>query len=186
MPARPLPGSFYRRFSLAASRRPPVFYAGTVGDRWTCPKCKRVFGRRNQSHLRCEPARSRQDYFASAKPWEEPLLTAVEAHFEGVGDIIVDPLEVGILLKNGPMFAELRPKAKWTALGFNLGRKLTSGKLSRKVVSHGKKYFHVINVREPDELDDEILGWLTEAYHLAGGTQPGADPMVPDDIDVDL
>lgn len=160
-------------------------------ERWTCPKCKRVFGKKNQSHLTCEPALSLDQYFANAREFEEPIFDAVHNRLKSLDGLIVDPLGIGILLKNGPMFAELRPKTKWTALGFSLGHKLESGRLSRKVVDYGHKYFHVINVDEPGKIDDEIIEWLTEAYHLAGGTlanhlrdaAQGGDGMVPDDID---
>lgn len=159
-------------------------------DRWTCPNCDRVFGKKNQAHMTCEPAVTLEEYFAAGKPFERPIFEAVHA---GIGDfegLIIDPIGVGILLKNGPMFAELRPKTKWTALGFSLGRKLENGRLSRKVVDYGQKYFHVINVTDPEQVDDEIIEWLTEAFHLAGGTisnylrgeTNGGDGMVPDDL----
>lgn len=162
-------------------------------DRWTCPKCKRVFGRKNQSHLTCEPAVTLNEYFAAAKPFERPIFDAVHDRIGNFDGLIVDPLDIGILLKNGPMFAELRPKTKWVALGFSLGRKLESGRLSRKVVSYGKKYFHVINIDDPELIDDEIEEWLTEAFHFAGGTLmqfkhsdvANNGGMVPDDIDED-
>ena len=164
-------------------------------ERWTCPKCKRVFARKNQSHLVCEEALSLEEYFSQAKPWEQSIFAVIETHVsKHVGEMIVDPLPIGILLKNGPMFAELRAKTKWTAIGIHLPRKLESGRLSRKVVDYGKKHFHVINADSADVVDDELLEWLTEAYHFAGGTlsryrngnsgQPMVgDGMIPDDID---
>ncbi|MEM9615353.1 MAG: DUF5655 domain-containing protein [Actinomycetota bacterium] len=159
-------------------------------ERWRCPKCDREFGRRNQGHM-CNPGLTLEEYFATAKPWEEPIFQVVSDHLHTLGDLIVDPLQMGIMFKNGPMLCELRAKTKWTALGFSLRRKLDSGRLSRKVVDYKSKYFHVINLTSPDEIDDEILGWLTEAYHVAGGaltappTATRGDPMVPDDLDED-
>ncbi len=160
-------------------------------ERWTCPNCNRVFGKLNQPHMKCEPAVTLDEYFAAGKPFERPIFEAVHAAIGDFEGLIVDPIGVGILLKNGPMFAELRPKTKWTALGFSLGRKLENGRLSRKVVDYGQKHFHVINVTDPKQIDDEIIEWLTEAFHLAGGTisnylrdvPAGGDGMVPDDID---
>lgn len=164
--------------------------------RWTCPNCNRVFGKVNQSHLRCEPGMTLGQYLADARPFEQPVFEAVEHRIGHLDGLIIDPIDVGILLKNGPMFAELRPKTRWTALGFSLGRKLDHGRLSRKVVDYGKKFFHVINVEDPEQIDDEIADWLIEAYHVAGGTlsayqrsQSSSDDaegmMVPDDIDED-
>lgn len=145
--------------------------------------------------MKCEPAVSLDQYFAQARPFEEPVFDAVNDRIGHLDGLIVDPIGIGILLKNGPMFAELRPKTKWTALGFSLGRKVDHARLSRKVVSYGKKYFHVINIDDPAKIDSEITDWLIEAYHLAGGTlkpdrgtghgtdSGSGDGMVPDDIE---
>lgn len=37
--------------------------------------------------------------------------------------------------------------------------------ITRKVIPHAGRYFHVVRLTGPDDLDDEIVGWLTEAYH---------------------
>jgi hypothetical protein len=37
----------------------------------------------------------------------------------------------------------------------------------RKVLPYHGRYFHVANVSRPDELDDDLRGWLTEAYLAA-------------------
>ena len=156
-------------------------------ERWRCPSCKREFGRKNQGHM-CSPGLTLEQYFEAAKPWERPIYDVVSTHLLSLGDVIIDPLAMGIRFKNGPMLCELRAKSKWTALGFSLRRKLSSSKLSRKVVDYGPKAFHVINISHADEIDEEILSWLTEAWHVAGGTEPPnavqrGDGMVPDDLD---
>ena len=157
-------------------------------QRWTCPDCKREFGRRNQGHM-CSPGLTLEEYFADAKPFERPIFDVVNDHLQQLGDLIVDPLAMGVMFKNGPMLCQLRAKSKWVALEFNLRRRLDTDRLSRKVVEHGPKFFHVINLDDASDIDDEILEWLTEAYHSAAGAAPsvaesgGVDPMVPDDID---
>jgi hypothetical protein len=171
----------------------PEFYDYGM-ERWTCPNCQRVFGRQNQSHLTCEPALSIDQYFATAKPFERVIFDKVDAHLAKLDGVIVDPLGIGILFKNGPMFAELRPKTRWTVLGFWLPRTIRSDRFSRKVIEAKNKSFHVMNIEDADRIDVDVLAWLPEAYHLAGGTlaahrrsepaeEPGGDGMVPDDID---
>lgn len=36
--------------------------------------------------------------------------------------------------------------------------------MTRKPIPHGGKYFHTVNIVEPADIDDEIRGWLAEAY----------------------
>ncbi len=109
------------------------------------------------------------EYFSTGPARERPIFERVMAHLSTlVGDhgetVYVEPVSVGIFLKGRRTFAQLRPMSKWVALSFNLDRKLESKRLSRKVVSNGGRFFHVINVAEPDQIDDEIRDWLTEAF----------------------
>lgn len=135
---------------------------------WACPDCDRRFGKKNQSH-ECAPAMDLDDYFSTGPERERPIFDAVWSHLETlVGDegetVYVEPVSVGIFFKGRRTFAQLRPMTKWVALSFNLDRKLTSNRLSRKVVAHAGRHFHVVNVAGPDEIDEQITDWLTEAF----------------------
>ncbi|MEL7209134.1 MAG: DUF5655 domain-containing protein [Actinomycetota bacterium] len=115
----------------------------------------------------CAPALSLDEYFATAAERERPIFDAVHHHLDALGPLDVDAVQIGILFKNGPVFAELRPKKKWVALSFMLPVKLSSSRFSRKVLragGNGSRYYHVVNVREAAEIDDVVLDWLTEAY----------------------
>ncbi len=136
-----------------------------ASEGWTCPDCGRPFGRTNQGHF-CAPGLPLDEFFAEHER-VEPIFSAVMAHLDDLGPVEVDPVGIGILFKHGPMFAELRPMKRWTALTFMLPVKLEHPRLSRKVVAaggRGGRYYHVVNVTDPAEIDDVILDWLTEAY----------------------
>jgi hypothetical protein len=104
------------------------------------------------------------EYFATAPPHERPVFDAVMAHLGSVAPVHVEPVSVGILLKGPRTFAEVRPMRNWVAVSFTLRRCVEHPLIVRKPqANHGGRYWHVANVRSPDELDDELLGWLTEA-----------------------
>lgn len=105
-----------------------------------------------------------EEYFATGPPHERPVFDAVMAGLAEVGPVHVEPVSVGIFLKRSQTFAELRPKLRWVAVSFSLPRTVTSARISRKVIDAGRRKYHVVNVREPSEVDDELVGWLTEAY----------------------
>jgi hypothetical protein len=107
---------------------------------------------------------SLDDYFATGPAHERPVFDAVMAGLADVGPIHVEPVSVGIFLKRSRMFAELRPMTRWVAVTFMLERTITSARISRKVIDTGRAKYHVVNVRTPAEVDDELLDWLTEAY----------------------
>ena len=51
---------------------------------WTCPECKRLFGRTRQSH-ECAPAMTLDEYFSTGPPFERPVFDAVMDYLETLG-----------------------------------------------------------------------------------------------------
>lgn len=130
---------------------------------WTCPSCERSFGRRNQSH-ECAPALTVEEYFATGPEFERPIFEVVRAHLESLGPVLVEPVQVGVFFKRSRTFVELRPKTRWVRLSFILPFPVTSDRVSRRVrISAGRTY-HETRLRVPDDVDDEVLAWLTESY----------------------
>lgn len=103
-------------------------------------------------------------YFSTGPPHERPVFEAVMQHLDTVGPVHVEPVSVGIFLKRSRTFAELRPLQHWVALSFSLTRTVQHRTIVRKVVSYRNRYFHVANLAGPDDVDDRIRAWLTEAY----------------------
>ena len=105
------------------------------------------------------------EYFETGPEFEPAIFEAVRTHMRTVdADIWFEPVSVGIFFKRRSTFLQLRTMTKWVAVCFNLRRQLTSNRLSRKVIGHGGRYYHVVNVPSASEVDDELLEWLTEAW----------------------
>jgi hypothetical protein len=107
---------------------------------------------------------SLEDYFATGPERERPIFDAVMAHLSSVGPMHVEPVSVGIFIKRSRTFVELRPKQKWVALSFVLSRAVDHPKIDRKLQGSGSRTYHVVNLRTPEDLDDDVCGWLTESY----------------------
>ncbi|HET6949831.1 MAG TPA: hypothetical protein VFI47_05635, partial [Acidimicrobiales bacterium] len=120
-------------------------------DGWTCPDCRRRFLRRGQVH-ECAPAMSLDDYLATAPAHEPPIVAAVLDHLHDLGPLHVEPVSVGILLKRAQSFAELRPMVRWEALSLKMPRRLDSHRIARRPDGP----WHVINLRRPEEVDDQV------------------------------
>ena len=107
---------------------------------------------------------SLEEYFSSGPERERPIFEAVMRHVETLGPVHVEPVSVGIFLKRVQTFAELRPKDKWVALSFSLPQPVAHERITRKVLEYHGRYYHVANLRGPEDLDDQLRAWLTEAY----------------------
>ena len=134
---------------------------------WTCPDCGRLFARSRQGHD-CSPGMSLDEYFETDPGHERPIFDVVMRHVESLGPVHAEPVSVGIFLKNPHKFAELRTMRRWVAIGFSLHRRASHPAITRKVVEYGNRHWHVANVDTPEQLDNELLSLLTEAYDEAG------------------
>ena len=105
-----------------------------------------------------------EEYFSTGPAHERPVFDGVMRHLRDVGPVHVEPVSVGIFLKRSGTFAELRPKKNWVALSFSLPRPAKHKTIRRKVVRYNSWYFHVANVAGPEDLDQDLLALLTEAY----------------------
>ena len=110
---------------------------------------------------------SLDDYFRTGPVFERPIFDAAMACLAEVGPVHVEPVSVGIFLKNPRKFAELRPLRKWVAISFSLHRVAAHRTITRKVMPYGGRYFHMANVADPNDFDPDLAELLIEAYDLS-------------------
>lgn len=130
---------------------------------WTCPRCSRLFAREHQAH-ECEPALGIEAYFSTGPAFERPIFNAVLAHLETLGPMHVEPVSVGIFIKSSGSFVELRPMTRWVALWFPMARRIRDRRISRRPVRSGPRLVHVVNLKDPADVDDQVRGWLDESH----------------------
>ena len=107
---------------------------------------------------------SLDEYFSTGPPHERPVFDAVAGYLETLGPVHIEPVSVGIFIKKGGSFVELRPMTRWVAMSFPLPRRVTDGRISRKPTASGRRTYHVVNLRGPEDLDDQVKEWLAESY----------------------
>ena len=56
---------------------------------------------------------------------------------------------------------------RWVALAFSLERRARHRTITRKVINHDARFWHVANVADPADVDTDLCDLLTEAYQLA-------------------
>ena len=112
---------------------------------------------------------STEEYFETGPEFERPIFEAVLKRLQEVDpEIWFEPVSVGIFFKRRTVFLSLRTMTKWVAVCFQLNRALTSSRVSRKIIENGGRHYHVINVKDAEQVDDELLDWLVEAWEADG------------------
>jgi hypothetical protein len=134
--------------------------------RWTCPHCDREFSRAGQSHT-CVPGGTVEETFAGRPPVQREIYDALMSRLDGLGEIYVDAVGVGVFLSHEAKFAEARPRARGLALYLILPRTLAHPRVSRKERISARRMGHVLVLTSVADVDDELGDWLAEAYLAA-------------------
>ena len=109
-----------------------------------------------------------EEYFSTGPPFERPVFDAVMAHLRTLGEPFIEPVSVGIFVKrDGVSVLQLRPMTKWVALCLFLPRTVHDRRISRKPIPSGRLVYHVINIRDPQDVDEVVQGWITESWEAA-------------------
>jgi Domain of unknown function (DUF5655) len=109
-----------------------------------------------------------EEYFSTGPSFERPVFDAVMAHLRTLGEPFVEPLSVGVFVKrNGVGVLQLRPMTKWVALCLFMPRTVHDRRISRKPIASGRIVFHVVNLRNPDDVDEIVTSWITECWEAS-------------------
>ena len=129
---------------------------------WACPKCKRKFEKRNQSHS-CAfyPVSKHLQGKEKAKKLYNALTTKMKKE---VGRFRVESLPCCIHFVSTYTFAAAYALRDKIRIHFTLDHKLESPRISRFSQMSAKRYMYSIDIKDESELDKELFGWIKEAY----------------------
>ena len=132
-------------------------------DLWACPECGRTFAARGQVHA-CAPLGDLAAHFARSEPVVREVFDALLARVSTFGPVSVLPQRSRIALHARMSFAAFVPRRRWLGGHLVLARRVESPRFTLVQVFSAGNVLHGLRLREVDEVDDELAGWLREAY----------------------
>ena len=138
------------------------------GGLWTCPRCRRAFAVRNQTHT-CRPLGSLDEHFVGKPPEIRAIFDAVVVAAERNGPVTVLPERTRIALQARMSFAALQPRHACVDGHVVLARRLGSPRFRRIETFSPRNHLHAFRFASVAEGEEELAEWLAEAYE--GGMQ---------------
>jgi hypothetical protein len=105
-----------------------------------------------------------EEYLTSQPAEHRAIYVKALAVLQRLGELDIDPVKVGLLIKSGFTFCELRPKRDGVELSIKLSRPLQSPRFRRIIQLSAHRAAYVLRLKAAKEIDRELVGWLTEAY----------------------
>lgn len=128
---------------------------------WTCPKCKRKFKKRNQSHsCTVYPVAKHLNGKEKAKKLYNALTTQMKKE---VGRFRIESLPCCIHFVSTCTFAAVYALRDKIRIHFTLDHKLESPRISRFSQISAKRYMYSIDIKDEGEPDKELFGWIKQA-----------------------
>ena len=106
--------------------------------------------------------------YAGAKADLRPIYTKIEAYVKKLGkDVEIAPKKASVSLRRSKQFALVQPSTKTRVdLGLNLKGRDPEGRLEASG-SFSAMVSHRVRLSGPEDVDDDVMRWLKEAYQEA-------------------
>jgi|GEM_PF-2467104 len=131
---------------------------------WTCSTCGRIFEKVGQPHS-CHTV-FLEEHFKNKEKAKELFDFLVNTINKKIGTCKIISLPCCVHLFGKYDFLAALPKNDRLEIRFALDRKLNSSKLIQCVPISAKDFKNCLEVTNTDEINQELITWLDESYHL--------------------
>ncbi len=129
---------------------------------WTCPKCGRQFAHAHQWHA-CTKL-SLEAHLATKTSHAIDLYQRVQSLLERCGEFRIHPQKTRIAFINTMSFAGVSMARRWVDVSFILPAPLADERIRRIDLYGPTSFGHRTRLHGPAEVDEQLAGWLCEAY----------------------
>jgi hypothetical protein len=107
---------------------------------------------------------SLEQWLAGRPDGDSAIVDAVLGHLEGLGPVEVEAVSVGVLVRGRRTFVELRPRRRGLRVSIVLPHDVESARVRTRVQSPAGWTAIFVDLLGPDDVDDQVRGWLTESH----------------------
>lgn len=131
---------------------------------WQCPKCRRKFANRNQSHA-C--GRYTLAHHFRGKPAAiRALFDEVVSIIRAIGPVVVLPEKTRIAFQVRMSFAQVTPRRGWLDGHVVLARRLEHPRFRKVQTFSPRNHLHEFRLTGPGDIDTDFRAWMAEAYEV--------------------
>lgn len=129
---------------------------------WRCPKCRRGFANRNQSHS-CSKV-SLESHFAGKSAKVRKMFDALVTMIRKCGPVKVLPEKTRIAFQVRMSFIAVQVRRNYLIGHFVFARRLEHSRFLRVETFSPRNHLHAFRLESMAELDEEFAAWVSEAY----------------------
>ena len=162
------PASRQKRIREAAAQALGERASASSGRRarslWTCPKCGHEFVNKNQYHS-CKRYEL-DDVFGGKPAFVRELFDRLHEMLAKLGPVKLQAYRDKVAFMVNVRFAGATPRRNGLDVGLWLTRRIDHPRFRRIETLHPTAHIHNVRLTHVDDVDDELSGWLSEAYAI--------------------
>ncbi|MBI2924131.1 MAG: hypothetical protein HYY24_00305 [Verrucomicrobia bacterium] len=108
-------------------------------------------------------------------PLAKALYREFAAAVRACGPTLIAPTQTRIGFKAPTTFAVVALKKEWLEVEIVLPRRLAHPRFTKAVSLSARNHVHVFRVRSAADIDEEVRGWLAEAYRAGRKEDSASD-----------
>lgn len=131
---------------------------------WTCSRCNRSFRNTNQSHS-CV-IRKAESLFEGKDATLWAVYQKLLSHLKNLEGLNISPVKNAILFSVKTNFLAVKPKINWLDIEFISYLKIDEFPIHKSIRVSKSKYANFIRLENTSNIDQQLIGWLKEAYEI--------------------
>jgi len=130
---------------------------------WCCPKCRRRFANRNQTHT-CAGLHDLDHHFDGREPIVRELFDLVVTAVRAIGPVAILPEKTRIAFQVRMSFAQVTPRKRWLDGHVVLARRLEHARFRKIETFSPRNHLHAFRLEHARDVDATFVAWMREAY----------------------
>lgn len=109
-----------------------------------------------------------EEHFANGAPEVAATYRAILAAAKKLGPVREEPKKTSIHLVRKTAFAGIATRRTALILTLKAAADIPSARIAKREQVSANRWHHEVRLERPEEVDAELVGWLRQAYELAG------------------
>jgi len=110
---------------------------------------------------------SMESHFSGKEPSVQTMYDRLLSALREFGKVIEEPKKTSIHLVNVTAFAGVQTRGTYILLNIKADHKLESPRIHKAEQISARRFHHRVKISSLSEIDNELIGWLHEAYELS-------------------
>lgn len=111
---------------------------------------------------------SLDSHFSGKEPIVRAMYDRLLSSLRKFGKIIEEPKKTSIHLVNVSALVGVETRKTYILLNIKADHKISSPRIDKVEQISSKRFHHRVKLSSLEDIDNELLGWLNEAYVLSG------------------